>query len=231
MTSAIHVVIPVKDRLALTASLVRQLVDQGEATQILVYDNGSGPTTRRWLERAERRHDLVLVDAAGWGLHRMWNDGICRSRRRDPEADIAILNNDLVVGPSFLSGLQRGLHSAEDLWAVSPNYDDRPICGVQRVTSTFKDGGLAGFAFMAPARTFRRVTFDEGFRWWYGDDDFVWQIARAGGTVGIVGDVRVEHVGGGSQTVRYTTDVVACIEADLLYGLRKWHDITVPRSA
>ncbi len=211
-----------KDRVALTAALVGQLVSQGAYQRVWVYDNGCGPTARRWLERAARRGHITVVDAAGQRLHTMWNDGVARALAEDPDADIAILNNDLALGESFLHLLQVGLHSAQDLWAVSPNYDGRNLSGVARVTSTFKHGGLAGFAFMAPAEAFRTVRFDENFAWWYGDDDFVWQIERAGRRVAVVGNATVEHVGGGSRTIVYDAATVAAIEADLLYGLQKW---------
>ena len=36
------------------------------------------------------------------------------------------------------------------------------------MSSTFKDGGLAGFAFMVRGEVFDRLTFDEDFAWWYG---------------------------------------------------------------
>ena len=218
----IHVVIPMKDRVALTAALVEQLVEQGAHRRVWVYDNGCGPTARRWLHRAARRGHLVVVEASGQRLHTMWNDGIDRARAEDPEADIAILNNDLVLGEAFLHRLQVGLHSAPDLWAVSPNYAGRDLSGVARVTSTFKHGGLAGFAVLARAEAFQSVRFDERFAWWYGDDDFVWQVEQAGRRVAIVGNATVEHVGGGSRTVLYDAATVATIEADLLYGLQKW---------
>lgn len=219
----IHVVIPVRDRLDLTASLVGQVLDQGEHEAIWVADNGSGPRTRRWLEGADRRGELRMIDAPGWGLHRMWNEGVRLARCDEPRADIAVLNNDLEIGPSFLSRLQRGLRADDRVWAVSANYDGRDVEGIELVTSTFKNGGLAGFAFMGSAQAFDTVSFDERLRWWYGDDDFVWQIERCGRRVAIVGDATVTHVDGGSQTVVYDMETVAAIEADLAYALAKWY--------
>lgn len=227
----IHVVVPVKDRLDLTASLVGQLLDQREHTTIWIADNGSEEQTRRWLRGAEARGDLRVIDAAGWGLHRMWNEGVRRALRADPDADVAILNNDLELGPSFLSRLQRGLHADDGVWAVSANYDERQIDGIELVTSTFKNGGLAGFAFMASAAAFAEVSFDEQLRWWYGDDDFVWQIEVLGGRVAVVGDALVTHLDGGSQTVVYDMETVGAIEADLAHALAKWFDPQANRTA
>jgi GT2 family glycosyltransferase len=108
------------------------------------------------------------------------------------------------------------------LWAVSPNYDGRVLSGLEYVRSTFKDGGLAGFAFMVRGEIFDQVSFDEAFSWWYGDDDFVAQVQAQGGRTGIVGEATVEHVGGGAQTVRYRQEVLAAIERDRRRMWSKW---------
>jgi GT2 family glycosyltransferase len=106
---------------------------------------------------------------------------------------------------------------------LSPNYDGRVLSGIQYVRTTFKGRGLAGFAFMVRGEVFDRVAFDKGFRWWYGEDDLVARIEAEGGRVGIVGDATVEHIGGGSQTIRYTPEVLAVIERDRRRMWAKWH--------
>ncbi len=171
-----YVVIPVKDNLPLTSALVAQLRDQGGYEAIFVIDNGSSDDTRAWLAARAARGDLVAIDASGMTLHQMWNDGIALSRALHPACNIAILNNNLRIGPGFLARLASALRTDPQLWAVSPNYDARPVDGVQYVTSTFKHAGLAGFAFMVRGEAFD----DEHFSWWYGDDDLVAQIHAQG---------------------------------------------------
>ena len=105
---------------------------------------------------------------------------------------------------------------------MSPNYDERRLRGVEYVASTFKNGGLAGFAFMVRGEVFDHLAFDERFSWWYGEDDFVAAITAAGGRAGVVGEARVEHVRGGSQTIRYTPEVLAAIERDRRRMWAKW---------
>jgi GT2 family glycosyltransferase len=217
-----YVVVPVRDRLELTRALVGDLVCQGGHDGLFVFDNGSTDGTACWLAREHARGTLVAVDAAGWTLHRMWNAGIRLARERDPACNIAILNNDLRLGPDFCRRLAAALRSEPDLVAVSPNYDGRPIDGVVHVTSTFKNGGLAGFAYMVRGEAFDHIAIDETLRWWYGDDDLVAQIAACGGRVGVTGATTVEHVNGGSQTITYTREVVYDLEHDLLHMLAKW---------
>jgi GT2 family glycosyltransferase len=216
-----YVVIPVKDNLPLTSALVAQLRDQGGYEAIFVFDNGSSDDTRAWLAAQAARGDLVAIDASGMTLHQMWNDGIALSRALHPACNIAILNNNLRIGPGFLARLASALRTDPQLWAVSPNYDARPVDGVQYVTSTFKHAGLAGFAFMVRGEAFD----DEHFSWWYGDDDLVAQIHAQGHRAGVAGKVTVDHIGGASRTVRYTPTVRAAIERDRQRMVTKWgHD-------
>jgi GT2 family glycosyltransferase len=220
-----YVVIPVKNNLALTSALVAQLRDQGGYETILVFDNGSTDDTPGWLAAQAGRGDLIAIAAGDMTLHQMWNAGVSLSRARHPACNIAILNNDLRIGPGFLARLGSALRADLRLWAVSPNYDGRPVDGVQYVTSTFKRGGLAGFAFMVRGEAFDDIAFDEHFSWWYGDDDLVAQIYALSHRAGIVAGVTVDHIDGGSRTVRYTATVRAAIELDRQRMIAKWcHD-------
>ncbi len=216
----VHVVLPVRDHLGMTRAVIEDLRAQGGCERIRVYDNGSGPATVDWL--ASQR-DLEAVDAAGWPLYAMWNDGVRRAMAGTPVCDVAILNNDLRLGPAFLRSLSTALRSRPDLWAVCPAYDGHTNGAVDLVTGTYKDGGLAGFAFMVRGEVFDRVGFDEDFHWWFGDDDLVAQIHDRGGLVAIARTTWVEHVNGGSQTM---LDRVPGIWPDLIADyermLAKW---------
>jgi GT2 family glycosyltransferase len=218
----VYVVVPVKDHLELTQRLVDQLVEQGGHRGIFVFDNGSTDGTAAWLDEQAALGRLEAVDAAGLTLHKMWNAGIDLALARDEAPHVAILNNDLVLGSDFCRRLGETLDADPQLWAVSPNYDGRSIDGVEYVTSTFKNGGLAGFAFMVSGGALGHVWFDEALHWWYGDDDLVAQIEAAGRRVGITSATTIEHVDGGSQTIRYSSDVMVAIEHDVLFMYEKW---------
>jgi hypothetical protein len=221
----VFVVVPVKDQLDHTRGIVEQLVAQGGYERAFVLDNGSGPQTRDYLAGCDGRSDIEVIDADAWPLHDMWQHGVDRARARSAVCDVAILNNDLRLGPRFLPALSASLRSDPALWAVSPRYDARPIGGVEYVSGTFKDGGIAGFAYMVRGEAFDHIAFDRGFHWWYGDDDLIAQIEQGGHKVALTGATWVEHLDGGSQTLQHRTDIWPQLAADWERMLWKWgHD-------
>ena len=70
-----------------------------------------------------------------------------RSGARGDDFNVAILNNDLRLGPHFVKRLATALRADPMLWAVTPNYDERKGSGVDYVFGTYPLG-MAGFAFM-----------------------------------------------------------------------------------
>jgi hypothetical protein len=216
------VVVPVKDHLPFTRGIVEQLVTQGGFDALLVYDNGSADETAGYLSEVHGSAGVAVVDAAGWGLYEMWQDGVDRARRRAAVCDVAILNNDLVLGPRFLESLSTALRSDDALWAVSPRYDDRQIDGIQYVSGTFKDDGLAGFAFVVRGEAFDHLAFDPSFELWFGDDDLVAQIERAGRKVGITDATWVDHIGGRGHTMRMRPDFESQQMSDATRMITKW---------
>lgn len=203
-STAVSVVIPVKDNLELTRSLVSQLYSQGGYSDILIFDNGSEtPEMRAWLEGQQV---ASVFDASGRSIHEMWNAGIAEAHTRHRgRADVVFLNNDLNIAPRFLRHLITGLHADPALMAVSGNYDGRPGTGVmptrgicaRRYDGT---GGFGGFAFAVKAEWVASgYRFPESLRWWYGDNDLTLSIEKAGGWYGIALDAGVEHLDDASR--------------------------------
>ena len=191
-TTVNYVVIPMKDRADLTRPLLRDLKKQGNYEKIFIFDNGSARPTRKWLSTQQT---ATVVDAKGWNIHEMWNRGLDLAG----EGNIALLNNDIKIGPNFLKGLATGLRSDSKLDVVCPNYDGREgegICYVNQIAANLRDGagGLAGFAFMMRGEWGYR--FPEELKWWYGDNHMVAHARHAG----IVLNTTVEHRLGGSLT-------------------------------
>jgi GT2 family glycosyltransferase len=203
MLSETYVVIPVRDRLDLTRDLLYQLKAQGDYSGIFVFDNGSGAETREWL-KGQTIADVW--DAEGANIHEMWNAGCAEALRRWRKPNVAILNNDLKIGPGFLRALATGLRSEPDLIAVGPNYDGRElteqVTQVRGICAARYDGtgGLPGFAFMVRGEAAeQRPLFDEQYEYWYGDNDFLLTVEAAGLTYGLVRDATVEHIGGATD--------------------------------
>jgi GT2 family glycosyltransferase len=222
--AAVTVVIPVKDNLALTRTLLGDLVSEGGYTDILIFDNGSGPETREWLEA---QSEADVFDAEGAGIHDMWNAGIEEAlRRHGGMADVVFLNNDIRCGPRFLRRLVGGMRDSMTC-AVSGNYDGRPGAGViplQGICANRYDGtgGLAGFAFALRAEWIQTgYRFPTDMMWWFGDNDLCLSIEKAGGWYGMALDALCEHVGGGSNT-ETPEDWDAQIAKDQAAFLTKW---------
>lgn len=202
-------VIPVKDRLALTKSIVQQLRDQGECEKIIVLDNGSGGKTKAWLEKQD---DLVVLDCPDLGIHEMWNQAaewVIKYGEQRRNVNIAFLNNDIRIGPRFISHLSEALRSCKDLVAVSGNYDGRTsesgdlYLRTEEICANRYDGtgGFGGFAFLARGEWFQSgYRFPEVCRWWFGDNDLLLASQAAGGHCGIAYGAEVEHLDGGGQT-------------------------------
>jgi hypothetical protein len=232
------VVIPVKGEHPFTESLLRQLGAQKSYHGIFVFDNGSDtdPYTGYVPDQCE------VIPAAGLTIHEMWNLGIRAATRLYKTCNIAILNNDLNIGPSFLDGLAQALRSHDALWAVSPNYDGRDfegdILAVRGIAAGRMDGtgGLAGFAFMVKGELYDHglPLFDEQYELWYGDNDFVATVETLGGVLGIVKDTTVVHIDGGSKTAGAngkrlrSPELEAMAARDRVRFEEKWSVRTVP---
>lgn len=222
------VIIPVKDKLDLTRSLVAQLREQGGWDRLVVIDNGSQFATKNWLRRQD---DITVIDGAGLGIHEMWNRGAELAIAAWPKTNLVFCNNDLRLGDEFLSRLVAGLRAPDAPGAVCPNYDGRDIPDgklepVQGICANRYDGtgGLAGFAFAVRGELFvRGYRFPEDAKWWYGDNDLTLTLDRLGVTYGIVGGCTVEHLDGGGQTGDWDSpEMQTQLRHDRTVFLRKW---------
>lgn len=226
-SSAVTVVIPMKDRLDCTKALISDLNGQGGFSEILITDNGSeDPATREWFE-AQNVADVY--DCAGMGIHDMWNAGIEESiRRHRGIADVVLLNNDLRAGPRFLRRLVGGLRDSDAMVACG-NYDGRPGHGVQPLRGICAgrydgSGGLAGFAMALRAEWVATgYRFPTEAKWYFGDNDLCAAVEAAGGWYGMVLNALVHHVDGGSQT--FGSPVGPTFDADRDAFFERWPDL------
>lgn len=237
------VVIPVKGQHQYTDSLLRQLAAQKGYNRIFVYDNGSDsdPYTGYVPDECD------VIPAAGLSIHEMWNAGIRAAKQKFATCNIAFLNNDLNIGAGFLEGLALALRAHDSVWSVSPNYDGRDfegdICAVkgiaggrsydpaehQRLGDRYPVPGLAGFAFMVKGELYDHglPLFDD-YELWYGDTDFALTVDALGGILGIVKDITVDHIDGGSKTAGDGTsrlkspELKAMAERDRIRFEKKW---------
>ncbi|HWH31203.1 MAG TPA: hypothetical protein VNU01_00885 [Egibacteraceae bacterium] len=218
------VVIPTKGE-GPVYDLCRTLADQGEAAGIFVMDNGMPESKRKLVEGVP---GVEVVDAKGRNIHQMWNAGLAEARARAFPANVAVLNDDIKVGPAFLSGLARPLRTHQMLAAVCPNYDGRDLkpdqaTAVADICAGRYDGtgGLAGFAFMLKAEDGYR--FPEELQWWWGDNDLLLSIHAAGMEAAIVGSATCEHIDGGGKTGKWDApEMQTVLAADRAAFEAKW---------
>lgn len=230
-----YVVIPVKGQHHYTDALIGQLVGQNGFDRVFVYDNGSDldPYTP---SRSVVAADVEVIPAAGLNIHEMWNAGIRRALAENQRCNIAILNNDLEIGPEFLQRLAKGLRALPTIAAVSGNYDGREfpelVQQVKGVAAGRMDGtgGLAGFAFMVRGEIFAAgcPMFDEQYEIWWGDTDFTMTLDAGDAVYGIVRDAYVTHIDGGSKTAgdgngkRLSPELEEAAKRDEARFLAKW---------
>ena len=201
-----YVAIPVKDNFLYTQALVTSLIEQGEISpaQIHIYDNGSVDETKAEMESL----GVTVIDAFGWSFHRMWNHALASGNG----LPVGILNNDIAIGPNFISSMAAALETDKSLAVVCPNYDDRSgemnyVANIQagRMDGT---GGIAGWAYMIAGDWAQDFRFPEELNWWYGDNVLIDSIVMAGRKCGITGATTVVHLDGGSRTGNWTADMV-----------------------
>lgn len=228
------VVIPVKGQHEYTNAIVEQLVAQGGFDHLWIFDNASDSDP--YVPEIEG-DTITVVPAEGKSIYAMWNMGVRNALSTSQRCNIAILNNDLILGDEFLTNLAQGLRAHPSVAAVSANYDNREfvekVQAVKGIAAGREDGtgGLAGFAFMVRGEIFTAgcPMFDEeNFTLWYGDNDFTNNLDKAEAVYGIVRDAHVVHIDGGSKTSgdgkgkRLTPELQAVVEQDRKNYEAKW---------
>lgn len=183
-----YVVIASKNRRVELSELVASIK---EAAEVIVYDNGYAPPL-----------DIgaaMVMAANGQPLHRMWNDGLrvaqAAAEHRGHKAwNVAVLNDDLRIEPDFLSLLDRGLRSDDNIWIAYPDFRGalKPGEVGQFDNPQLAGQTMSGYAFMLRGETGFR--FDEQFEWWYGDSDLERTVRDQGKFVVAVGGCHVEHL-------------------------------------
>jgi hypothetical protein len=197
------VVLPVRNKLGFTRSILDQLAHQAVDT-VLVFDHGSDHETADYLKQAHKHGMIHLTDATGWRFYEMWADGVRQALARTDTANIAFLNNDLLLSYRCLPILADALRADSQRWIVGARYDNRVWDGVMDVEHSFADGGIPGFCWMARLEPFAaaRLSIDTGYHWWFGEDAVFRQCVTSGHTMGLVNDASVIHINGGSNTLK-----------------------------
>lgn len=192
MINTTWAVIPSKSRPIELRNLVEQLLE--DTVNVVVIDNGVN-------FEHESKYVHVIRDLEDPpNLSRLWNVGLRFVHDvMDPDADnplpepyaVAVLNDDLVLPPKFVSTCATRLDQSNAAVAYPDQHgrgsdlfltDVRPYPLVYRMT---------GYAFVL--RGDAGIFADETIKWWYGDNDIEWQARQCGGTL-MIGNLSVNHL-------------------------------------
>lgn len=186
--------------------------------RLLLMSNTDGPPSIGPVDGIEAAY------CPGAGIYQMWNRAIDWAHEWG-EPTLLLLNDDIEVPTRFAVRLAAELVKGE--WGMlgagydagMAGYQDRPAVEVE---GTYRVGGLGGFAFALDLDC--GIRCDEGYQWWYGDDDLVYQHLAAGHRVGRWDGCQIVHHQ--STTVNQEWERLApAVAADHVYHFRKWpHD-------
>jgi len=240
-TKPLSVIVPYyrnKTGLAITlTTLQAQLVPPQSIIVIDTSPNKSG------LEIASRyaTHEIpVIIEVATKaGIYEAWNKGLSLAG----DQDVVIINDDLLLPINFIDILSysRALVPALAYAPLTPPREHyRPDVDVEfswwnEVPTKPEHFSLVrwlpGFCFMLTREAVKIVgEFDEGFKVWFGDDDYQKRLEKAAVRAGVPPIVRVNtlyayHYGG--QSYRYQSKAVkAQINKDRAYFNKKYGEKT-----
>jgi hypothetical protein len=237
VTAVVPVYFPTAEHLRMTAAMLDSVLCEAVA-RVYVFDNGGAPPhageAGALFETLATQHGtrLQVIDAAGCNIHQMWNLGWQMALQDfGDEVLIAFLNNDIVFRPGTLEVLARAVLRNE-VWATYPDPDCRVADGVRlsgatRATRGSKrHGGMTGHCFLIKGGIHTLgglALFDERYRSWYGDDDFVFRVERCGYQIHRVIGLPCDHLN--EATMQHRPDLIALRGADRELFVALWGDV------
>ncbi|HEY3308900.1 MAG TPA: glycosyltransferase family 2 protein [Desulfuromonadaceae bacterium] len=198
--------------------------------QLIFVDNASTDGTGDFLSGLDNTCSSIISNRENLGCAGAWNQGISAASKAEW---IIILNNDVIVSPGWIAGLQQ----AAERWSldiVSPgiregayNYDIESYAReyVTQMHATIRRGAAHGICFMVHRRVFDAIGgFDENFRiGQFEDKDFFLRASRAGFRLGTVGCSFLHHFGSVTQdALRKTKVVKPYVIENRAYYNKKW---------
>lgn len=191
-------VIPTKDRPKDYFDCMSAIIPQVDGVVVVSHD---APYTYKSLEPEV----VIPYHPDVPNISVMWNLGLAEASRLAGDApyDVAVLNDDAIVAPTWFNMVSGMMHDKE-CKAASANqftYQHRVFRKAGPISLGYR---MAGFAFILDGTA--GLYLDEQFQWWYGDDDLDWRAREAGG-VALVGGVPVEHRHPSTTTVGKLADI------------------------
>lgn len=215
----VSIIILTWNQLALTKTCLASIVEHtSEPYELIMVDNGSTDGTVTWLrQQADRDRRITIIEnAVNMGFAAGCNQGI----RVAKGSRLVLLNNDTVVTPGWLSGMNELLDRYPDAGIIGPmtnsasgiqvvpdvayTLDSLPLWAEtfrqQRRYRIIPHRRIVGFCMLFRRELSEKIgLLDESFGVGnYEDDDFCLRVELAGFRNLIAGDVFIHHVGGAS---------------------------------
>lgn len=181
-----HVIIPTKSNMAGLSALVGPLLSDPFVSLLTIVADGP----KAYDAVSSSYPDLYVAQTSlGAGIHAMWNLAMDLT---PVGQHVLFLNDDVLVTPDTVRGLEQSLNDNPELGIVCPQYSPVQVpLPYQPVAGTCGgrydgSGGLAGFCMMLSSDLAPLWRFDERMKWWCGDDDVLnWVRITQGRQAGI----------------------------------------------
>lgn len=223
------------DGLAVTLAILQAQIIPPKA--IVVLDTSPGRSGLQIARRyATHQTPLVVEVAPHLGIYEAWNRGLDLAG----EEDVAILNDDLLLPLNFIDVLSVARaafpalayapvtppkdHYREEVDVAFPWWSEVP----EKPEHVSPTDWLPGFCFLLTQEAVRRVgRFDEGFKVWFGDDDYQERLKQKAQEAGLPAILRINtlyvyHYGGASYRYR-SKEVQEQIDKDRKAYLAKYN--------
>ncbi len=223
----LSIIIPVCNQSEWTKKTLEQIRETVHMPhEVIVIDNGSTDDTQKVVKgRAGVRS---IRNKKNHGVYVAWNQGCSEATG----THFAILNNDLLLPDGWAERLM-----AHDRHAICPTYEQAAIeredfakrnARVARnpdVSEADRPGmhpkGFAGFCFILSREAWERTgRFDEGYRYWYGDNDYWLRLREMGFIPFIASDVLIHHYM--NKTCKDMDDFLTQRESERRIFLKRW---------
>jgi len=183
------VVIPTRDRHDLLTECVGSVVDQVDT--VFVIDNQSVPPidVDQWYGKVR----AVRAPLDPPNISTLWNIGLAladAARGAADRWDIAVLNSDVTVPPSWIDGLSTAMRAGPAVLAYPDQHGGRRQILHTKAEPVDLRTRITGYAYLLRGEAGLRL--DEDLAWWYGDDDLDWRAREQGGAL-LVPGMAVEH--------------------------------------
>lgn len=145
----------------------------------------------------------TITDLGEINIHRWWNAGLDYAAERAARY-VLVLNDDVVLAPDATDRLFHAV-VATGATIATPGVDDRVTTGGSRYANRTINGACWLLDLTHGLRP------DEGYRWWFGDDDLDWRARQAHGVVSVTCQMRHLHA---NQATEASDELKALADAD-----------------